>query len=228
MKLGRFDRAAEALWLAAERPVRWAAAAVLHRIWIPTCLALQVVGCASTPTQNVSWTSEGPHHFHAARLSVDLDRSTSVRLTVPGVPARWLVPNLYVPTEEPLRPGFWDDNPETPGLDAELSVIVTNSQNAHMFKLSGTMKYWNWGGTLGEPRLRWHQVLDLGPTDEAFEVLVRVDRPSSKPVTVQFELEATELVISERPPNKGLQLTTDSWAFLNSVAFWRRGSAAWR
>jgi len=22
--------------------------------------------------------------------------------------------------------------------------------------------------------------------------------------------------------NKGLQLTTDSWAFLNSVAFWRR------
>ena len=32
-----------------------------------------------------------------------------------------------------------------------------------------------------------------------------------------------------RPPsNKGLQLTTDSWAFLNRVAFWRRDSAAWR
>jgi hypothetical protein len=25
------------------------------------------------------------------------------------------------------------------------------------------------------------------------------------------------------PPNKGLQLTTDSWAFLGSVAFRRRG-----
>jgi hypothetical protein len=30
------------------------------------------------------------------------------------------------------------------------------------------------------------------------------------------------------PSNKGLQLTTDSWAFLNSVAFWRRDSVAWR
>ena len=27
---------------------------------------------------------------------------------------------------------------------------------------------------------------------------------------------------------KGLQLTTDSWAFLTSVAFWRRTSVAWR
>jgi hypothetical protein len=25
-----------------------------------------------------------------------------------------------------------------------------------------------------------------------------------------------------RSPNKGLQLRTDSWAFQNSVAFWRR------
>ena len=30
------------------------------------------------------------------------------------------------------------------------------------------------------------------------------------------------------PSNKGSQLTTDSWAFLSSVAFWRRCSAAWR
>jgi hypothetical protein len=30
------------------------------------------------------------------------------------------------------------------------------------------------------------------------------------------------------PHNKGLQLITDSWAFLDSVAFWRRGSVAWR
>jgi hypothetical protein len=30
------------------------------------------------------------------------------------------------------------------------------------------------------------------------------------------------------PSNKGLQLATDSYAFLNSVAFWRQGSAAWR
>ena len=28
--------------------------------------------------------------------------------------------------------------------------------------------------------------------------------------------------------NKGLQLATDSWAFLNSVAFWRRDPVAWR
>ena len=28
--------------------------------------------------------------------------------------------------------------------------------------------------------------------------------------------------------NKGSQLTTDSWAFLSSVAFWRRDSVAWR
>ncbi len=25
-----------------------------------------------------------------------------------------------------------------------------------------------------------------------------------------------------QPLNKGLQLTTDSWAFLSSIAFWRR------
>jgi hypothetical protein len=31
-----------------------------------------------------------------------------------------------------------------------------------------------------------------------------------------------------RAPPKGLQPTTDSWAFLNSVAFRRRDSVAWR
>jgi hypothetical protein len=29
--------------------------------------------------------------------------------------------------------------------------------------------------------------------------------------------------IEVAPPNKGLQLTIDSWAFLSSVAFWRGG-----
>jgi len=29
--------------------------------------------------------------------------------------------------------------------------------------------------------------------------------------------------IEVAPPNKGLQLTTDTWAFLSSAAFWRRG-----
>jgi len=29
--------------------------------------------------------------------------------------------------------------------------------------------------------------------------------------------------IEVAPPNKGLQLTADSWTFLSSVAFWRRG-----
>ena len=39
---------------------------------------------------------------------------------------------------------------------------------------------------------------------------------------VQISKLVENAVRRESPPNMGLQLTTDSWAFVNSVAFWRR------
>jgi hypothetical protein len=166
------------------------------------------IGCATAATsRGVSWVGTDGSFSATEPVWLSLNEKSRLEFDVTSMPAKWLVPNLYVPITDPLALDCCTLAGRH-GHDAHVLVRVTSSSGRSLLSFDRVLQErWGWGGTFGKKELRWHKPIVVEASDLPVRVLVAVTRPSSSPASFRFELDSTNFAISDLPHNKALHLT---------------------